>query len=508
MNFCDTKLCLAGLTGLLLATFASAQSGETDSRLHADGPQGWGVREAKVKNPNLPRVLLIGDSILNGYLPTVVHELDGKANVDAWVNPYHQASEGLHEKLAGILAGKNYAVIHFNMGLHGWAKGRIPDGQFIPLTTKLVETIRTNAPKARLVWASSTPVTTKGQPIVLDLAINPIIVNHNAMAAQVMSAAKVPINDLYSLMVNRLDLARGDQFHWKPEGSLVQGKAVAASIAEQLKDLVAAADTQPLSQVIRLRPGSDVSHEIAAPEGRFRNIDVPTLTAFLPDKNASAEFKGTAVIVCPGGGYSVCDFEHHGIRLANQLNRAGIAVFVLKYRLSPPSKNVKADALADAERAVRIVRSRADEFGVNPKRIGLAGYSAGANLSIHVSAEFDAGKPSASDPVERASSRPDFIALLCPWAGTGETRCPYQLRADSPPTFICHSKDDKVAPVSVAQDTTDTLQRLKVPVELHLFDTGGHGNFNLGGQTPGGQWPTLFLDWLRKIMRDKQNSLP
>jgi len=235
MNLFDVKLWLSGLIGLLIATVASAQSGETDARLHADGPQGWGLREAQVKNPNLPRVLLIGDSILNGYLATVVHELDGKANVDAWVNPYHQASEGLHEKLRAILAGRNYAVIHFNMGLHGWPKGRIPDGQFIPLTLKLVETLRSNAPNARLIWASSTPVTTKGQPAALDPAINPIIVNHNAMAAQVMRAANVPINDLYILMVNRLDLARGDQFHWKPEGSLIQGKAVAASIAGQLK---------------------------------------------------------------------------------------------------------------------------------------------------------------------------------------------------------------------------------------------------------------------------------
>ena len=235
MNSIHAKLCLTALITFLLANFASAQSGETDSRLHADGPQGWGVREAQVKNPNLPRVLLIGDSILNGYLPTVVRELDGKANIDAWVNPYHQASDGLHEKLRDILASHNYAVIHFKMGLHGWPKGRIPDGQFIPLTRKLVETLRTNSPNARLIWASSTPVTIKCHPTALDPAINPIIINHNAMAAQVMTDAKIPVNDLYTLMVNRLDLARGDQFHWKPEGSIIQGKAVAASIAGQFK---------------------------------------------------------------------------------------------------------------------------------------------------------------------------------------------------------------------------------------------------------------------------------
>lgn len=125
--------------------------------MHVDGPQGWGVREAKVKNPNLPRVLLIGDCILNGYLATVVHELEGKANVDAWVNPSQQASEGLHDNLRDILGSHNYAVIHFNMGLHGWAKSGIPDGQFIPLTRKLLETLRTNAPNARLIWATRLP---------------------------------------------------------------------------------------------------------------------------------------------------------------------------------------------------------------------------------------------------------------------------------------------------------------------------------------------------------------
>lgn len=230
MDFFKAKLWLPGWIALLLATSAPAQSGEKDTRLHADGPRGWGVQSANVTNHALPRVLLIGDSILNGYLATVIRELDGKANVDAWVNPYHQASEGLHEKLREILACQKYDVIHFNMGLHGWSQGRIPDGQFIPLTRKLVVTLRTGAPKARLIWASSTPVTLKGQPTSLDPAINPIIIDHNAMAAEVMKTAKVPVNDLYSLMVKRLDLARGDQFHWKPEGSHLQGEAVAASI--------------------------------------------------------------------------------------------------------------------------------------------------------------------------------------------------------------------------------------------------------------------------------------
>ena len=231
MIFFTAKPYLTGWIALLLAAYALAQSDDIDPHLHADGPRGWGVQFAKVQNPALPRVLLIGDSVLNGYLATVTHELDGKANVDAWVTPDHQASQGLHERLREILASQKYEVIHFNMGLHGWPKGRIPDGQFIPLTRKLVEALRLGSPDAILIWASSTPVTTRGRPPSLDSHINPIIVGHNEMASQVMNAARVPVNDLYGLMVRRLDLARGDQFHWKPEGSLLLGKTVAACIA-------------------------------------------------------------------------------------------------------------------------------------------------------------------------------------------------------------------------------------------------------------------------------------
>ena len=245
----------------------------------------------------------------------------------------------------------------------------------------------------------------------------------------------------------------------------------------------------------RLRPGDEVSQETPQPEGRFRNINVPTLTPFLPEKSKR---NGIALIVCPGGGYAVCDFNHHGTLLAQRLNPEGVSVFVLKYRLNPPSKDVVGDALADGLRAVRLVRSRAAEFGINPKRIGMAGYSAGANLAVHVASAFDPGNLAASDPIERVSSRPDFIALLCPWAGRDGTRCPYPLRKDSPPAFICHSKDDKSAPVSVAEDIAHTLEQLQVPIDLHLFETGGHGNFTPNAATEGGRWPDLFLAWIKR----------
>lgn len=195
-------------------TTATAAAAETDPRLHADG-KGWRLQKANRTDPTRPRVLLVGDSILNGYLKAVIQGLGERADVDAWVNPYHQANGDLERMVTEVLAQGPYDVIHFNLGLHGWQPGRIPEGQFDPLTEKLVQTLRRQAPKARLIWANSTPVTVKGNPLQLDPTIDPIIIEHNRMAAVVMERNKIPINDFYGLLVSRLEWARGDQFHWK-----------------------------------------------------------------------------------------------------------------------------------------------------------------------------------------------------------------------------------------------------------------------------------------------------
>lgn len=212
----------------------------TDSRLHADG-KGWRLDKAKVTDTSRPRVLLIGDSILNGYQKSVITALNGKAYVDAWVNPYNQ-SEHLNKLLAEVLANGPYDVVHFNMGLHGWQKGRIKEGTFEPLTKAYVEVIKATCPKAKIIWASSTPVTVKGKPTELDPEINPIIVEHNRMAANVMTEMKVPVSDFYTLLAPKLELARGDQFHWKPEAYQLLAKMAANSILREL-------GTAPASEV-------------------------------------------------------------------------------------------------------------------------------------------------------------------------------------------------------------------------------------------------------------------
>ena len=206
---------------------------ETDKRLPPKGGS-WSLRMATVADGSLPRVLLIGDSITNGYLEPVRKALDGKANIDAWITPTSQGDKSLPATLAAILAQEKYAVIHFNLGLHGWQKGRIPEGQFEPLTHQMVQALKKNAPQAKLIWATITPVTTKGEPEKLNAEIQPTIEQHNAMALKVMKEERVEINDLAGLMMPNLKLAAGDMFHWKPEGRDLQVKQVSAVLLKAI----------------------------------------------------------------------------------------------------------------------------------------------------------------------------------------------------------------------------------------------------------------------------------
>jgi hypothetical protein len=218
------------------ADFNPDKAVETDSRLHSDG-KGWRIQKAKISDPTLPRVLLVGDSILNGYHKATLKALEGKANVDVWVTPDCQSVR--YNKTLGEVLEKNgpYQVIHLNTGLHGWQPGRIKEGTFEPLMEALVETVREKNPGARFIWASSTPVTVKGKPSELDPVINPVMIEQNRMAAEVMARLKVPVNDFYGLLSGRLDLARGDQFHWNAPAYQILAEACAQSVL----DLLAAA---------------------------------------------------------------------------------------------------------------------------------------------------------------------------------------------------------------------------------------------------------------------------
>jgi len=229
---------------------------------------------------------------------------------------------------------------------------------------------------------------------------------------------------------------------------------------------------------------------------RYGNVSAPQLFVYLPPKEKAS---GTALVIAAGGGYHHLAMCLHVENVVKLLHDQGIAVFGLKYRTRYGANDVVADALADGKRAVRIVRSRAAEWGIDPHRIGFQGYSAGANLGLNLAGQFDAGDPAAADPIERLSSRPDFCVLMCVWPNR-RTTADFPLSKNSPPTFFAHARDDTTAPIGFAMEVREKLRRLGVPDEMFVVDTGGHGAFHIGMvEGPGVRWPEALLLWLRKI---------
>ena len=235
----------------------------------------------------------------------------------------------------------------------------------------------------------------------------------------------------------------------------------------------------------------------------IRMVSTPTITLYVPPKEKNT---GLALIVCPGGGYGGLDWKTHVVYAAQVFNPRGVAVIGLKYRTRPPNVTInayiQAIALLDAQRAVRVVRQRAAEWKFDPHKIGVAGYSAGANLAMNLAAHFDAGDPRAADAVERQSSRPDFAVGLATWHWR-EKISPFKFTKDTPPVFLVHATNDGIgggAPIELPRAIKADLEKLGVPVRMVEFDEGAHGVGNLIPQRvahgfPPAKWPELFLKW-------------
>jgi len=251
--------------------------------------------------------------------------------------------------------------------------------------------------------------------------------------------------------------------------------------------------TNPPGMVPGATPGADDG------TGRYRNVGIPGLLTYLPATPPPADGR-LALIVCPGGGYTHLTRLLGGDGSVDAFTPRGVAVIVLKYRTQPPSLSEEADALADGRRAVKFVRNHAKEWGIDPHRIGMLGWSAGANLALNLASHPDAGDATATDPVERESSRPDFVVLLSPWPAK-HAIADYPITKDSPPAFIGSAKDDKTAPVTFAEDVAANYKKAGAKASLWVVDTGGHGAFTIGAPGPGGKWIDRFWTWLPEIER-------
>jgi len=242
--------------------------------------------------------------------------------------------------------------------------------------------------------------------------------------------------------------------------------------------------------------------------------DKPMLTYHRAARGAT----GTAVIVAPGGGYGALAMDHEGRQVAALFNAMGVSAFVLRYRLGPRYRHPI--QLGDAQRAIRLVRARAQEFEVQPDRIGMMGFSAGGHLTSTAGTHFDTGRPDASDQVDRASSRPDFLILGYPvisfdpaitHAGSlrnllGDTPDPTlvallssdrQVTAQTPPTFLFHTTADTGVVPENSVRFYMALVKAGVPAEMHIFEKGPHGVGLALGDPALSAWPTLLTNWLR-----------
>ena len=240
-------------------------------------------------------------------------------------------------------------------------------------------------------------------------------------------------------------------------------------------------------------PGFEARKDIPEQAASYwvKNINNPSITVFLPAKEKAT---GAAVILCPGGGFRELGFVPEGIDAANYFNSIGVAAFALKYRLprEPGSVFNMTHPRQDGLRAMRLVRSRASEWGIDPNRIGMVGFSAGGEVVSMTAFGDNAGDANAPDPIDRVSARPDFIAEIYP----GGAGIPQTLPANVPPAFLLVANDDDhtEAVLSIFR----LYRAAKMPIEVHVFTRGAHA-FNMGSRsklTTIKNWPQRLADWM------------
>lgn len=259
---------------------------------------------------------------------------------------------------------------------------------------------------------------------------------------------------------------------------------------------------------------------------RIRHVQKPDLALYLPsNRNATGE----AVVICPGGGYTVLAYDWEGSDVARWFSSHGIAAFVLKYRLPGGKSNIvpHQSPLMDAQRAMRLVRYHSGEWNVDPGKIGIMGFSAGGHLASTISTHFDEGDPDSSDPVDRVSCRPDFSVLVYPvisftgdYIHAGSKRAligdhppeelvkyysnQLQVTRETPPTILIHSNDDKSVPAENSLVYFKALRANGITSEMHIYPYGGHGYSLAIGRGHLSTWPDRVLQWIRYINNEEQ----
>jgi acetyl esterase/lipase len=249
---------------------------------------------------------------------------------------------------------------------------------------------------------------------------------------------------------------------------------------------------------------------------RISKVSVPTLTIYKP-----ANPNGMSVIICPGGGYGILAFDKEGTRVAEEMNKWGITAFVLKYRLPDDTTNIDRSIapLMDAQQAIRMVRSKAAEWGLKKNKIGIMGFSAGGHLASTAATHFASNADATNK--DTISVRPDFAVLIYPVISfdstithkgsrnnlVGATASAKQIKlysnelqvtAKTPPSFLVHAADDGAVPVENSIRYYQACVKFKVPAEMHLYPKGGHG-FGMFNKTTTDNWMERLKNWLSTL---------
>lgn len=233
---------------------------------------------------------------------------------------------------------------------------------------------------------------------------------------------------------------------------------------------------------------------------RLGNVSTPQIAVFRP---APEKANGTAVVICPGGGHHILAYDLEGTEVAAWLNSIGVTGIVLKYRVPFRDQEQRwRAAVQDAQRAVSLVRSRAEDWGINPERIGICGFSAGGQTAALTSLFLDDRRYEAQDAVDSISSRPDFAILVYPGGLVDKGRTTLSddvnVEQDAPPMFFVHAFDDRVSVHNTLALAT-ALKEADVSAEVHVYESGGHGYGLRRTESPVTHWPDRAETWMRRL---------
>jgi acetyl esterase/lipase/lysophospholipase L1-like esterase len=530
---------LVGLTSTIAAQTSSSNSqptlyiiGDSTVKNSADGQLGW------------------GDPIRDFFDVTRIR-VENRARGGRSSRTFQ--TEGLWDQVIAELKPGDFVLMQFGHNDGGpindesRARGSLPGlgNEFEPIenqVTKKTESVHTFGWYMRKFVADTkakgaTPIVLSPVPrnIWIDGKVERMAPTYGGWAAAIAKAQNAFFIDLNEIVAVRYeaigqetvgkDYFKGDHTHTSPIGARLNAESVVAGM-KTLKTLSlnnylrAVPNTTTTTQVTKSESPTAETQTAEAiklwPNGAPGALgsspdDIPTLTPFIPKDKAN----GSAVIVCPGGGYQHLA-DHEGRPVAEWLNSIGITAFVLKYRIGP--KYHHPAPLQDAARAVRLVRARAAEWKIDPKRIAVLGFSAGGHVASSIGTHFDSGQPGAADVIDRVSSRPDLLVLIYPVITMGEfthggskkqllgdnptadmvklMSNEEQVTKETPPTFLVHTANDAAVPVENSLRFAEALRKVGVPFELHIYERGKHG-FGLAPDDPIlSTWPARAADWL------------